>query len=94
MLAATATIGPRRPTAATTVTLSTSIRATGTGSTAFGLTASLSGRFCLLRKVYKNYKCIDIKYINKSDDKRNSYNILTIVRIDRIAIETKDIIYD
>ena len=43
MSAATATIGPRRPTAVTTVTTSTSIRATGTGTTTIGLTASPCG---------------------------------------------------
>ena len=42
MLAATASIGPRRPTAATTVTFSTSVRAAGAGTAAIGLTASPS----------------------------------------------------
>ena len=42
MLAATATIGPRRPTAAAAVTISTSIRAAGTGTTTVGLAASPS----------------------------------------------------
>ena len=42
MLVPTVTIGPLRPTAATTVTISTSIRATGTGTTTIGLTASPS----------------------------------------------------
>ena len=44
MLVPTVTIGPLRPTAATTVTISTSIRATGTGTTTIGRTASPSGR--------------------------------------------------
>ena len=43
-LVPTVTIGPLLPTIATTVTISTSIRATGTGTTTIGRTASPSGR--------------------------------------------------
>lgn len=44
MLVPTVTIGPLRPTTATTVTISTSIRATGTGTTTIGLTVTPFGR--------------------------------------------------